>query len=727
VSTLQKAKNEGILIAQLVDKSQETPSDDCVLCNLFFGVQMPASQKSSVLNAPNALMYELRAYSFLQFTPQVKFEKRLGARYIPQLCVVPAGCNVTGLELLRHVEKVGSIFVTSERELTEFVCYPRLIDRHIDFSIIKEWLAYCQCNHKKLKLCKSAAKHTSGMKVIDCNKACPAIISAPKSCSYAALSYVWGETSPSAYDKPLGELQAATCLPEPLPCTISDSIEVCKSLGIRYLWVDRYCIDQLNAEEVHEQVNQMDSIYGSAVITLIAAAGLDVEFGLPGAGSTPREASLGVRVGNFQVVATKPHPYWEIPESKWATRGWTFQEGVLSRRCLAFTQSQVYFECGGMNCCETLKVDLDFTYRKTKPAQYAFMHSGLFDARSDFSAIDRHDDDHLSAVMRARNLIHEFTGRFLKLDSDSIRAFAGILRKLGTDTIRIQHIWGLPFREQDYSSFGIPVQFVASLMWSHLGSACRRLDFPTWSWAGWKGQVDFAQADRNFLSCQGMSTFWLQIRLEDHEGVTRTIESCVALSKQGASPSVLSYPSAICLEGFVISPQALRFHFHSETIALGGRQSRPTLQGPAIGIGEYRVQIVFLEFGKLPKFVKPPELEKRTYSYEFYDLALYLKDEGTDLWFPDVRIYFSDSSHYAQNMPDLLKTGELELFVVGPTDFSGTSVSGLVIENKMGTNSRTGIWNVDLPCRHVFECLELEKDNIRKDWLVERTVRLSVG
>ncbi len=37
-----------------------------------------------------------------------------------------------------------------------------------------------------------------------------------------------------------------------------------------------------------------------------------------------------------------------------ATRGWTYQEGVLSNRRLVFTEEQVYWECRGMAVCETV-------------------------------------------------------------------------------------------------------------------------------------------------------------------------------------------------------------------------------------------------------------------------------------------------------------------------------------------------------------------------------------
>src|SRR5262249_40453233 len=34
-----------------------------------------------------------------------------------------------------------------------------------------------------------------------------------------------------------------------------------------------------------------------------------------------------------------------IQESEWSRRGWTFQERLLSRRCVIFAEGRVYFQC----------------------------------------------------------------------------------------------------------------------------------------------------------------------------------------------------------------------------------------------------------------------------------------------------------------------------------------------------------------------------------------------
>ena len=44
----------------------------------------------------------------------------------------------------------------------------------------------------------------------------------------------------------------------------------------------------------------------------------------------------------------------EISWSLWEPRAWTFQEGLLSPQRLFFTNHQVYFQCGSVQCCESL-------------------------------------------------------------------------------------------------------------------------------------------------------------------------------------------------------------------------------------------------------------------------------------------------------------------------------------------------------------------------------------
>jgi hypothetical protein len=111
-----------------------------------------------------------------------------------------------------------------------------------------------------------------------------------------ALSYVWGVLN-------LGDT-------DPLPKVISDAMIVTMKLGYQYLWVDKYCISQSDHKEMEFQMSCMDTIYKGAEITIIAAAGLDATFGLPGVGDTPRTTQPAVTIDGIQITSGMPPPYY---------------------------------------------------------------------------------------------------------------------------------------------------------------------------------------------------------------------------------------------------------------------------------------------------------------------------------------------------------------------------------------------------------------------------------
>jgi hypothetical protein len=55
----------------------------------------------------------------------------------------------------------------------------------------------------------------------------------------------------------------------------------------------------------------------------------------------------------------------DIKDSIWNSRGWTFQEALLSQRCLVFCANQVYFTCNGMTCRDAMDIPLMARHRKS--------------------------------------------------------------------------------------------------------------------------------------------------------------------------------------------------------------------------------------------------------------------------------------------------------------------------------------------------------------------------
>jgi hypothetical protein len=99
----------------------------------------------------------------------------------------------------------------------------------IPYERIKAWIRDCK-EHDPYEL--ASGEKVKGLKVICCGSE-PQVVSAPDSCRYVALSYVWGNSTETPFGT--GDRIGAN-----VPQTISDSIKVTLELGYKYLWVDRY-------------------------------------------------------------------------------------------------------------------------------------------------------------------------------------------------------------------------------------------------------------------------------------------------------------------------------------------------------------------------------------------------------------------------------------------------------------------------------------------------------
>ncbi|KAK1985275.1 heterokaryon incompatibility protein-domain-containing protein, partial [Colletotrichum cereale] len=228
---------------------------------------------------------------------------------------------------------------------------PRQTSPFINFRLVRGWLEQCRAQHRKTCRTGGGSDFVRGLRVIDCQSW--STIEAPPSCLYIALSYVWGdpviphpqENDASSEKKDVVEF----------PPVVLDAMNVTRSLGEKYLWVDKYCIDQKDGPTKRAQIAQMHEIYSRAHLTLVAAAGEDSSYGLPGIRKKHRPRMGRFSVGDVNIVQMLPHTSAQTLRSKWATRGWTYQEGYLAPRRLIFTDNQVSYLCNAMHCAETIR------------------------------------------------------------------------------------------------------------------------------------------------------------------------------------------------------------------------------------------------------------------------------------------------------------------------------------------------------------------------------------
>lgn len=333
----------------------------------------------------------------------------------------------------------------------------RVIDPNcIDCDVLQTWIQACQTSHD---ICGGPA--SIPLKLINCKSR--AVEKLGEHVPYVALSYVWGKADHQSYYLDDGGLLAAE-----LPKTIEDAISVSLALRFEYLWVDKYCINQHGPEKAIE-IGRMDEIYQGAEVVIIDVAGKDPNLGLAGVGRR-RNRQPQVSAGGHTSVSLFGHPINNVRSSKLASRGWTYQEAVLARRRLFFTEDQVYFECHVESHMETLK--------------QAVIHPEI-GAPSIIPSDMRLNRGKCPKFLR---YLEEYSKRELTYPSDALNAFLGVLRSFETQKGLFRHYWGvpiMPFCSGSESACALE-GFLRGLCWSSSESkTTRRPQFPSWSWAGW--------------------------------------------------------------------------------------------------------------------------------------------------------------------------------------------------------------------------------------------------
>jgi len=352
----------------------------------------------------------------------------------------------------------------------------------LDVALLRRWLSVCEAEHGdrctlSLVPLDTTSETTYPFRVIDVKEMC--IVEASKGCRYITLSYLWGSSQKSMFKTTSdnlqrlstpGGLEAAN-----LPRTIQDAINFARVFGERYLWVDSLCL-------VHDQQFQYrdaDKIYARAALTVVAGSGHDANAGLPGVRKGSRtfrqeveEIKPRFRLMVSHLAEGKPacdtafsralllskSDY--IATSQWDSRAWTFQERILSRRCLLFINGRIYFQCRRTTFCE----DINETPGLGWSLDSIDMPTRIFQEKP---------------FMQYTAAVELYTRRFLTEPSDILHAFEGVGRVLQQRMDTSMH-FGLPSRLLD-----------SALLWESSQLLRRRPGFPSWSWTGWIGEISW--------------------------------------------------------------------------------------------------------------------------------------------------------------------------------------------------------------------------------------------
>ena len=434
-------------------------------------------------------------------------------------------------------------------------------NQQIDTKTLKVWLKDCDKNHGRMCNTSFHENAASALSVdnvplvlIDVVKWC--LVESTTTEKYFALSYVWGKVDmlPTLTANFDARQQPGGLNTVPFPTTISDAIELVRAFGETYLWIDALCIVQDDKTQKTRDIANMNVVYSKAFATIIAMYGTDANAGLPGVRPKTRSPqkieTLIIQVGSedldydpqesddnantnndlISLVATPPALHLALEASWWDCRGWTFQERLLSRRCLYFSENYVYFQCGqrdrvlsecGVN--ERIVDEREDDDSHPKASIITALDNPLSDLG--LSLVDLPVESQRMATFKAySSLVEKYTRRQLSCDSDIINAFMGTFKAL--ESFQGQVLCGLPLLTLDLALLWTPCGRVprrgheldsiaqardegrsvlnqllptnrGTLLEVYGPSSNPQLDtsvdrrFPSWSWVGWKGSVEY--------------------------------------------------------------------------------------------------------------------------------------------------------------------------------------------------------------------------------------------
>ncbi|KAF1977686.1 HET-domain-containing protein, partial [Bimuria novae-zelandiae CBS 107.79] len=305
---------------------------------------------------------------------------------------------------------------------------------------------------------------------------------------YAALSYCWGGDQVFKTTSQMLPQYKQAIDPTRLPQTLQDAIHVARQLGLHYIWIDALCIIQNSNDDKAIEIGRMAHVYGNATITIGATRASAVWNGFLsprsplGTHSPHKIFSLPCKYKGQDMGTVTLLPYTGEGREALDSRGWTFQERVLSPRILDFGSLRTQFTC--QTALDHVPSDgwshlpLDRPYGDGIDARLiADLLAGLYPPEEMLQ--------HWDAIVQG------FTDRSLAFATDKFPAIAGMAERYGA-ILNDEYCAGLWRR-------GMP----ANLLWTVddglkqiYGEISPRLlqgevSAPSWSWAAVSQPVRF--------------------------------------------------------------------------------------------------------------------------------------------------------------------------------------------------------------------------------------------
>ncbi len=243
--------------------------------------------------------------------------------------------------------------------------------------------------------------------------------------TYASLSHCWGKTKSLTLLKENQDALHRSIDWESLPKVYTDAITFCRSLGIRYFWIDALCIIQDSVDDWKRESAKMFSYYGDCYVCIAATSSPDHDGGCSVRDLTLKHEGKGTD-GQPYCVFVRP----EVPHIMHSTafshetyfplltRAWVYQERRLSPRIIHVTDMEIFFECNATTSCECGGSDRNYSAKSWTKAQEVF-----YATHKDISEVE---DGPVKVEHEWRSFVHAYSELNLTKQTDRLPALSGV-------------------------------------------------------------------------------------------------------------------------------------------------------------------------------------------------------------------------------------------------------------------------------------------------------------
>ncbi|KAG4434257.1 hypothetical protein IFR05_010247 [Cadophora sp. M221] len=314
---------------------------------------------------------------------------------------------------------------------------------------------------------------------------------------YIALSHCWGDSRPlclttkATIDDNKLEIAGPS-----LPKTFQNTVQVCRELGIRYLWIDSICIIQDDKIDWMQESAKMAPVYHDSYLTICATSARSDDDGLWPSSlerAPIKKVIIQRQSQDFIIYARLKDDLRAVhPEGKFndkvrpirdalsplMTRAWTFQERLISPRLLHFGYGELLWQCPELQTCECCANEESSKswYMRSCEHERGLLRRAL-----------RGENDSMAASSW-RWFVQDYSGLQLTFEKDALVALSGVAKMCLKKRPGDRYLAGLWERSLIADLTWIPVSPLSNTDLRRRPASFRA---PSWSWALIRRQVIF--------------------------------------------------------------------------------------------------------------------------------------------------------------------------------------------------------------------------------------------